>query len=125
MKPTLREEIDEILSKATESYFKAQIEKWILKYGQEGFDRLVEENRNAWEHASATRPDLFVWVPKIRKILSRINFEPERWTERICEYLEEKGLVVTEKHRQWIYAQIQDIYNRICRLPSVRTQGVT
>jgi hypothetical protein len=125
MKPTLQEEIDEILTRAVESYFKSQVERWILKYGQAGFDSLVRENKNAWEHAMQTRPDLFTWVPRIRRILSRVNFSPERYTEKICAYLQESGLQVTEEHRKWIYAQIKDIYDRLCRLPSERIQGRT
>lgn len=105
----LKREVQRILVEAALRAWEGYLDTWIEKYGQQGLDLLVEEDRDAIEHLQRTRPDLMAWIPRVKRIVSGRDWDVDSFTERLCEYLRRKGLRVTTKHEKWIRREMERV----------------
>lgn len=105
----LRREVRRLLAEVVLRAWQGYVDTWIAKYGQEGLDRLVEEDKDAIRHLRETRPDLLSWLPRVRRVVSGEDIDVDGFTDRICEYLAGRGLTVTDRHRGWIRREIKKI----------------
>ncbi len=90
----LQEEVAAIITDLIDNAMRPTVGQYIEKFGQNGFDRLVSQDRDLLVLIEKYRPSYLFYLNRARKLRRYIRWNNEAFAINLRTYLEEAGISV-------------------------------
>jgi len=90
----LQEEIASIITDLIDNAMRPVIGQYIQKFGQDGFERIVNEDRDLLILIEKYRPSYLFYLNRAKKLRRYIRWNNAAFAENLRAYLNEKGIIV-------------------------------
>lgn len=110
---TLQAQIARTITSLFDDAMKPLLHDCVSKFGQEGLDRAVREDRNLVGMMYKYRPSYLRYVHQARRIRSFVTWDDQRFAGELQAYLEDQGLHVDPAAYEWLVRTVRRFHDEI------------
>jgi len=109
----LQNEVASIITDLLDNAMRPTIGQYIEKFGQKGFERIVNEDRDLLILIEKYRPSYLFYLNRARKLRRYIKWSNSSFALNLKAYLEEKGIKVNEGGYDYLLRTCERFRRRI------------
>jgi hypothetical protein len=110
---SLQEEVAEAITGMVERTIRPTLANYIAVYGQEGFDRMVREDRDVFEMIEKYRPSYLRYFKQGRKFRDYIRWDSARLSRDLELFVTEKGITVSPAASRYLFRVCEEFRRRL------------
>jgi hypothetical protein len=109
----LQDEVTSIVTDLIDNAMRPIVGQYIEKFGQSGFERLVNEDRDLLVLIEKYRPSYLFYLNRAKKLRRYIKWSNSAFTENLRSYLQEKGIDVNGEGYDYLLRTCERFRRRI------------